>query len=71
MTVWQDMNNALAQHSYDPFLRLRCAMSFGQTLPTPRVILFGRMFRWNYYDVTRDESQRVIGMFATRFNSRF
>ena len=32
---------------------------------------FGRMFRWNYFDVSSDSNDAVLGMFDTRFNSRF
>jgi hypothetical protein len=32
---------------------------------------FGRMFRWNYLDTSRNDSEAVWGMFDTRFNSRF
>ena len=31
----------------------------------------GRMFRWNYFDVSSDTNESVLGMFDTRFNSRF
>lgn len=71
MTVWQDMDNALAQHSYDPLSALEMRYVVRANVANAKGNFFGRMFRWNYYDVTRDDSQRVIGMFATRFNSRF
>ena len=32
---------------------------------------FGRMFRWNYLDISQNDSDAVWGMFDTRFNSRF
>lgn len=32
---------------------------------------FGRMFRWNYFDVSQDGSEAFLGMFDTRFNARF
>lgn len=32
---------------------------------------FGRMFRWNYFDISRDSSETLWGMFDTRFNARF
>jgi hypothetical protein len=32
---------------------------------------FGRMFRWNYLDVSQHSSQPLWGMFDTRFNARF
>ena len=32
---------------------------------------FGRMFRWNYFDVSNESNDTVLGMFDTRFNSRF
>ncbi|NCF45756.1 MAG: hypothetical protein GWP70_13200 [Proteobacteria bacterium] len=32
---------------------------------------FGRMFRWNYFDISRDSSEALWGMFDTRFNARF
>ena len=71
MTVWQDMDNAMAQHSYDPLSALEMRYVVRANVANAKGNFFGRMFRWNYYDVTRDDSQRVIGMFATRFNSRF
>ena len=32
---------------------------------------FARMFRWNYFDVSGEPNDAVLGMFDTRFNSRF
>lgn len=32
---------------------------------------FSRMFRWNYFDVSRGDSETVLRMFDTRFNARF
>ena len=32
---------------------------------------FGRMFRWNYLDISQNDSDALWGMFDTRFNSRF
>lgn len=33
--------------------------------------IFARTFRWNYFDVSREGSETVIGVFDTRFNERF
>ena len=31
----------------------------------------GRTFRWNYFDLSSDSNESVLGIFDTRFNSRF
>jgi hypothetical protein len=71
MTTWQDTDLALGTQRDDALSALEMRYVVRANVASAKGNFFGRMFRWNYYDVTRDESQRVIGMFATRFNTRF
>ena len=71
MTTWQVTNLALGTQHDEALSALEMRYVVRANVASAKGNFFGRMFRWNYYDVTRDESQRVIGMFATRFNTRF
>ena len=70
-TIWQDKDLALDMQSSDALSALEMRYVVRANVASAKGNFFGRMFRWNYYDVTRDDSQRVLGMFATRFNTRF
>ena len=71
MTTWQDTNPSLGPQNNDALSALEMRYVVRANVASAKGNFFGRMFRWNYYDVTRDDSQRVLGMFATRFNTRF
>ena len=44
MTVWQDMDNALAQHSYDPLSALEMRYVVRANVANAKGNFFGRMF---------------------------
>ena len=70
-TIWQDKDISLDTQNSDALSALEMRYVVRANGASAKSNFFGRMFRWNYYDVTRNESQRVLGIFTTRFNTRF
>lgn len=68
MPHWQQADSALAMN---PLSTLDMRYVVRANVARAKGFFFLRMFRWNYIDVSQNDSDPVWGMFDTRFNSRF
>ncbi len=68
MVDWQTTNSAALG---EPLSALDVRDVVRANAARAKGFFLGRMFRWNYLDISQDDSDAVLGVFDTRFNSRF
>lgn len=68
LPYWQEADSSMA---INPLSTLDMRYVVRANAARAKGSFFGRMFRWNYLDLTQNDSEAVWGMFDTRFNSRF
>ena len=68
MVDWQNTDSAALG---EPLSALDVRYVVRANAARAKGFFLGRMFRWNYLDISQDDSDAVLGVFDTRFNSRF